>query len=148
VQSGAHDESQTSGKVRDLQCSGHNLSGKKRFCEINCESRRIGEHLATIQGERSHHVAKFGPWFSARPDAGYEFFCRTCRRAILCYSGTRSSRLTRRRPGWLGHLDSASPERVALLPRAPRQLLHPSNACCTSCTLRTLSIWTTNFTPH
>jgi len=59
--------------------------------------------------------ANLRPCHAARPDLGYEFFCRTRRRTILCHSGTRSSRFTRRRPGWLGHLDSASPERLVPL---------------------------------
>src|SRR5260370_20291059 len=92
---------------------------------MNCESRPVGELLATIQDERSFHLEKLGPCFSDSPDAGHEFFCRACRRSILRHSRTWSSCLTRRRPGWLSHLDSASPERlISFWPRAPLGILY------------------------
>src|SRR5260370_13312201 len=95
---------------------------------MNCESRPVGELLATIQDERSFHLEKLGPCFSDSSDAGHDFFCRACRRSILGHSRTWSSCLTRRRPGWLSHLDSASPERLIPSgrepPRHPLHLLH------------------------
>jgi len=111
VQSRAHDENEPLENRATFNVQGI-ISPKKRSLWINCESLPVGDLLATIQDERSFHLEKLGPCFSDSPDAGHEFFCRACRRSILRHSRTWSSCLTRRRPGWLSHLDSASPERL------------------------------------
>lgn len=73
-----------------------------------------------------HPRAKARPCRSASTDPGCELYCSTCacRRTILCHSGPRCPRLTRRRPGWLGHLDSESPQRLIPSRREPPR--HPS----------------------
>ena len=65
--------------------------------------------------------AKVRPCSSASPNPGCELYCSTCacRRTILCHSGARPSRLTRRGFGWLGHFDSASPEQLIPSCREP-----------------------------
>ncbi len=65
--------------------------------------------------------AKVRPCRSVSPNPGCELFCstHTCRRTILCHSGTRCPRLTRRRLGWLGRFDSASPQRLIPSCREP-----------------------------
>jgi len=74
---------------------------------------------------RLHPRAKVRPSRSASPDPGCEVFCGicACRRTILCHSGTRCPRLTRRRLSWPGRLDSASPQR--LIPSCREPPRHP-----------------------
>ena len=69
--------------------------------------------------------AKVRPCSSASPNPGCEVFCstRACGRTILCHSGTRCPRLTRRRLSWPGRLDSASPQR--LIPSCREPPRHP-----------------------
>jgi len=99
---------------------------------------RLENGLPRFKAKGVSSCAKLGPCRSASPDPGCEFFCRTCRRTILGHSGTRSSRLARRRPGRLSHLDSASPEQ--LIPSSscrepPRHSLPHLRAVAASITL-------------
>ena len=71
--------------------------------------------------KESSPLAKARPCRSVSPNPGCELFCSTCtcRRKVLCHSGARPSRLTRWRLGWIGHFDSASPQRLIPSCREP-----------------------------
>jgi len=86
------------------------LESRMPLFKANCLTRK-----------ESSPRAKVRPCSSASPNPGCELFCSTCtcRRTILCHSGTRCPRLTRRRLGWLGQFDSASPERLITSCREP-----------------------------
>ena len=90
--------------------------------KIEWSERRMPLFKANcLTRKESSPRAKVRPCSSASPNPGCELFCSTCtcRRTILCHSGTRCPRLTRRRLGWLGQFDSAAPERLIPSCREP-----------------------------
>lgn len=78
--------------------------------ELLSTAARLEGDLPFVMEKGVSTREKVGSSRSVNSDPGYKFPCRTCRRTILCRSGTRSSGPARRRFGWLSHLDSASLE--------------------------------------
>ena len=126
VQSSAHDKKPASGKTVERSTFWATFArGNDRYeliVKIDWSESRMPLFKANcLTRKESSPRAKVRPCSSASPNPGCELFCSTCtsRRTILCHSGARPSRLTRRRLGWLGHFDSASPERLIPSCREP-----------------------------